>query len=357
MGAKERSQRTKQAEVARRAGVSVSTVSKVVNDAPGISQELRRRVQQAAESLGYFAKAAAAKTRKSVMLVTYYQFVVRDPTSFYADILDGLIAEAEVAGLNLVTLLIDRTDGAERISQMLKDRPDGIIMMGADEEHLLAPLREANCPVVILSGQDRLMQFDSVSPAFRAGGYLATKRLLDLGHRKIVHVTHLYRRTIRSRLEGFRDALEEAGIAYDPAVHLIDAGDVMFDPQEAERAVLKRLDRGMIDTTAFFCAADVTAIGVMQALQRMDLRVPQDVSIVSFDDLPIAQLCSPPLTTVTLDRTEIGRAGIRSLVQRWNDSVAPSRRIELGVRVVVRLSDQPLIALGERSKKKEISKS
>ena len=349
MAAKGRSRRTKQAEVARRAGVSVSTVSKVVNDAPGISPELRRRVQQAAESLGYLAQAAAAKSRerrKQVTLVTYYQFVARDPASFYADILDGLMAEAEGAGLNLSTLLIDRADGAERISQMLKDRPDGIIMMGADEEHLLAPLRGANCPVVILTGQDRQMQFDSVSPAFRAGGYLATKRLLDLGHRKIVHVTHLYRRTIRSRLEGFRDALEEAGIAYDPAVHLIDAGDVMFEPHEAERAVLKRWELGGIDATAFFCAADVTAIGVMQALRRMDLRVPQDVSIVAFDDLPIAQLCSPPLTTVTLDRTEIGRAGIRCLVQRWKDPMAPSRRIELGVRIVVRLSDQPWKAPG-----------
>src|SRR5690349_24509915 len=153
MAAKGRSQRTKQAEVARKAGVSVSTVSKVVNDAPGISPELRHRVQQAAESLGYFAQAAAAKARerrRQVMLVTYYEFVARDPASFYADTLDGLMAEAEAAGLTLSTLLIHRADGAERISQMLKDRPDGIIMMGADEEHLLAPLREASCPVVIL---------------------------------------------------------------------------------------------------------------------------------------------------------------------------------------------------------------
>jgi DNA-binding LacI/PurR family transcriptional regulator len=338
----------RQVEVARRAGVSPATVSKVINGGTGISPELRSRVLQTMQEMGYVPDEAQRRLGaipRRICLITYFQFLSLDSSYFHAEVIRSITSECAHFGISMESVLLDR-DGPRDLAlyrQQIKERDtEGVLIVGIDSLELLAPLRGTGKSVVIVNGNDPLGMLDSVSPAARLGSYLAAQHLLACGHREIVHVTHLNRPFIQQRLDGFREALEQAGIPFDAARHLINIDCDTCSAQRASAMIGSMVRRGTLKATALHCVSDYTAFGVIQGLQRAGRLVPQDHSVVSFDDLPFAPLCTPPLTSVGIDRSHLGRIAVKQLINRYQHPDEPAQRVETGPRLSIRESVQTL---------------
>ncbi|MDQ8021826.1 MAG: LacI family DNA-binding transcriptional regulator [Moraxellaceae bacterium] len=336
--------RPRQADIARRAGVSPGTVSKVINGGSGISAALRERVLASMLELGFRPGEAHLKLGaipREVNLVTFFQFLTLDGSYFHAEVIRAITAECARLGIRLETVLLDRdqpNDVSAYRQQLERSKADAHLAVGIDTTALLGPLRASGAPTVIVNGADPVAYLDNVSPAARRGSKLAAQHLLACGHREIVHVTHLFRPLIQQRLEGFRDALEEAGIPFDAQRHVINIDSQVFSSERAAAGIYARAKAGTLNATALHCVSDYTAFGAIQGLTRAGLRVPDDMSVVSFDDLPIAALCNPPLTAAGVDRAHLGRVAVRRLVERFQHPDEPTQSIEIGAHLSQRSS-------------------
>ncbi len=328
-------------DIAEAAGVSVASVSKVLNNRAGVGDESRRKILENAEKLGYQVRSLRSLIRAGVdnaVVVTPTEFYSR--STFYEDIIRGLLEEASANSLKLDVRLISIETGhaLAEIEEILRDlRPGAFIGLGMDQPDVIKRLVAAGIPAVIINGIDRTMQLSSVLPDNWAAGWLATQRLLSANHRNIVHVTRPHRLSLRRRLDGFRVALTEAGITFDYDAHVLDLEKLGADASDTPQVMRQALQSGRFsDTTAFFCSTDVIGIGVMQALQSRGFSIPDDRAVIAVDDISIAQHSTPPLTTVRIDRAELGRVGIQLLLERINDPETSVRSINMGVRLIER---------------------
>lgn len=330
-------------DVAALAGVSIASVSKVLNNRAGVSSENRVRVQKAMEDLGYQRRGSRAPAPAERMTIfTLDQNVVDD--HFYGTILRTLIDEGAAQGYRVeIELLPTGLPGVlGRIPDSFKTlTPDLVVLLGLDRPELLDIVLGFACPAVIVNGMDPQMRIDSISPDFHFGGLTATRHLLAQGHRDIVHITHPYRQSIARRLDGFRDALAEAGIAYDASRHLLDLQSPHLINVAARDVVGAHIDAHGLTATALVCVTDLVALGTIQALTARGIRVPEDVSVIGFDDLPISSHSLPGLTTMRIERAELARLAVRMLAERAAKPQGSVRRVGLGVRLVERASTAP----------------
>lgn len=330
-------------DIAAAAGVSVASVSKVLNNRSGVGDESRRKILENAERLGYQVRALRSLIRAGVenaVVVMPASFHSR--STFYEDVIEGLLNEASANSLKVDIKLVslDTDHALAELEGFLQDvRPGALVAMGMDQPAVIDRIVETNIPAVIINGMDRSMRLSCVLPDNWAAGWLATQQLLAANHRQIVHVTSPHRLSLLRRLEGFRVALDEAGIAFDYDTHVFDLEKLGVDEGDTPHVMRQALQDGRFaETTAFFCSTDVVAIGVMQALQARGHSIPEEYSIIGVDDIAIAQHSRPPLTTMRIDRTELGRVGIQLLLERISDPEANVRRVNMGVRLVERSS-------------------
>ncbi|MFD1910920.1 LacI family DNA-binding transcriptional regulator [Halodurantibacterium flavum] len=322
-------------DIATAAGVSVAAVSKALNHREGVSARSRERVMKAAEELGYQERGARSQAGQisCAALITLGRMVSND--AFYQEIIDGIVQQAEARGIKIIVQMVD--EGPQFTAPDLPPETDAVILMGIDYPQLLAAITASGLPAVIVNGMDRRMLLPSVSPDYHFGGWAATRHLIELGHRDIVHVTHVYRESIRRRLEGFCDALAEAGIEYDPDTHLLDLGSPAYFGIEAHRVVTSFLRRRPVPPSALVCVSDAVALGALQAIQAHGLSVPGDIALVGFDGLAVGAHSSPPLTSMQIDRRHLGTTAVETLVD-FAANGGPVRRIGLGVELIVRAS-------------------
>ncbi|MET3600937.1 LacI family DNA-binding transcriptional regulator [Martelella mangrovi] len=329
-------------DVANAAGVSVGTVSKALNRREGVSPEVTSRIIDTARRLGYQKRQLAPQpvyAIGSTTIVTFDHFIVSG--QFYGEILDAILEESERQGIATSVELVpsgNLESFLERGRLFTAQRPESIIVLGIDQPELVDAIAALGCPAVLVNGADRHMRVSSVSPDYHFGGWAAARHLLEQGHRNIAHVTHLRRVSFALRLDGFRDALADFGIAYDPEIHLIDTQSPALMSEDARLAVEARMSAGTFDYTGFVCAADMLAVGVMQAAAGAGLSIPDDISVIGFDDLPICAHCNPPLSSIHVDRREIGRTAVSLLLERSSLPQLPERRLAMGVSVTPRAS-------------------
>lgn len=320
-------------DIAAEAKVSVAAVSKVLNNRKGVSDATRRRVLSAAENLGY--RGRAARQLGSARIVTLENYVSNDV--FYGDILASISASGPHQGLEIGMSVFRNLD--EMMARgNLPVQAQGVLLVGVDHLDLIDRLAEAQTPAVIINGMDRTMRLSSISPDYHYGAWRATRHLLDMGHRDIVHVTHPYRESVRRRIDGFRNAMEEQGICFEPSRHILDLGKAQNISLAAGDVVNEWLNAGNKMPTAFFCVSDMVALGVMQALQQRGTLVPEDVSVIGFDGLAFGANTTPPLTSMQSDRAALGRIGVELLAQQLTDPAALVQRITVGVDLVRRRS-------------------
>lgn len=324
-------------DVAREAGVSPATVSYILNDTPGLSftPETRQRVLAAAEKLHYVANQAAktlGSGRAEGIVQSKLIGVVIPQTEnkrkeshimfgnpFYGTFLSAVELEARRAGYQLI---LSGTNPGQSYIDIAKSRTlDGVIILGAYPSDDEAEYKKYKIPAVLVdcygSGDSF---FYSVRTDDRLGGYLATKYLIEQGHHRIAIVTgELKAHGVNSeRYQGYLDALCEAGLT--PAHDDVFEGLVGYDHG---LEVAEELARTRRDITALFASADITAIGLINGLRAAGLRVPEDVSVIGFDDVEYAKMCYPGLTTMRQNIMEKGRQAARLMIEAVQDHSLP----------------------------------
>ncbi|MEV1289634.1 LacI family DNA-binding transcriptional regulator [Micromonospora sp. NPDC049679] len=324
--------------IAQEAGVSVPTVSRVLNGRNDVSPQTRERVEELLRRHGYRRRATRSRAGASLI-----DLVFNDLDSPWAvEIIRGVEDAAHAAGVGTVVSAIHRRSASTRqwLQNLRTRATDGAILVASD----LAPpvhseLRRLNVPMVLVdpAGVPSL-DIPTIGATNWAGGLRATEHLLSLGHRRIGFIAGSPQMLCsRARLDGYRAALEAAGIAV--VDDLIRPGDFYHESGfEGARALLD-LDE---PPTAIFASSDQMAFGVYEALRRRGLRVPDDVSVVGFDDLPEARWASPPLTTVRQPLAEMGLLAARTVLRLAQGEPLDTPRIELSTDLVVRDSSAAL---------------
>ena len=335
----ERRRRATSADVAARAGVSRTTVSFVLNartDA-GIPPETWRRIEEAARELGYFphgaARALAGGTSHTIGLVLRQSAEQVAADALLAETLWGVASEARTGGYRVLVEPLS-PEGGRYSDLMLSQRVDGLIVSGprVDDEELAALVADGF--PIILQGSLPDVPAPSVDIDNRAGARTAVEHLLGLGHRRIGCITNapLAYTAAADRVAGYRDALAAAEIGFDGGLVIEGA----FDAASGHAAMTNLLAHAK-DVTAVFVASDMVAFGALRALREAGLRVPADISVVGFDDIPLARHFDPPLTTIRLPANALGAAAGRALVDRLAGRPTSERTL-LPTELIVRES-------------------
>ncbi len=328
-----RSVRPTIADIAQLAGVSVPTVSKVINGRRDVAVETRRRVEAAITQHGY--RPARRSARQSQLL----EVVFNELESEWA--LEIVMGVEQVARERHLALVITeshgrRTPGRGWIEGVLDRRPLGLIVVFSQLSDVMqAQLTTRDIPFVVVDpAGEPIHETPSVGATNWSGGFAATRHLLALGHRRIGMITGPKEIPCsRARLDGYRAAMDAADVDVDP--DLVRIGD--FHVESGVRAGRSML-RSSTPPTAIFASNDLMALGVYQAAREARLHIPEDLSVVGFDDLPIAGWVSPPLTTVRQPLAEMARSAAM-LVLDLAHGIEPSlTRLELSTELVVRES-------------------
>ena len=328
-------------DVALCAGVSIKTVSRVLNDEPFVRDETRAKVMRGIEELGFVANLSAKRLAKgqSLAIGLLYHNVHRSSSHYIQDVQQGVLDVARAAGYATLMHPCDLTQPSDAcgIVELASQRQvDGFILTApADNARgLLETLDQMSVPFVRLTPSDRESAWPYVTATDRAGACQMTRYLLDLGHRRIGYVLGLQEtRAAHDRFAGYRDALAEAGVGYDEA--LVRFGNDLFDAgRDAAHSLLQMPTR----PTAIFCSNDEMAAGVCVAVHETGLHIPGDVSVAGFDDIALARQIWPPLTTVRQPIYEIATTATRLLIDLLGHRPPESPHHEIPTSLVIRES-------------------
>jgi len=328
-------------EVAESAGVSYATVSHVINNTRVVSKETRERVLAAMTALNYRPNALARSLRQGK--TNTIGLVLPDSANpFFAEIGRSIEDEAFKKGYSvfLCNTELDTQRELFYVDVLSKKQVDGIIFIAAgDQADSLDFLLRQNMPVVMIDRDVPKVEVDAVLTDNELGGFLATRHLLDLGHKRIACIAGPSNITPSAqRIIGYRRALEQAGLSYDES--LIVRGDYHAQSGlEIARSILRMEPR----PTAIFALNDLMALGVLRAAAEANCSVPSDLAVVGYDDLELAHFTNPPLTTIAQPKKEIGAQAINLLVERIAHRNRPPSRLVLPPELIVRRSTQPIM--------------
>jgi DNA-binding LacI/PurR family transcriptional regulator len=323
-------------DIAAETGVSLATVSKVINDRPDVSAETRSRVRASIERHGY------TRVRREPEPSPLLELVINELESEWAvEIIRGV---EQVARENGLAVVVSEMEGHRQpvngwVSAALARRPVGVVAVLSDLTAAQRDeLRSRGIPLVIVDpAGEPLHGIPSVGATNWSGGLAATRHLLSLGHRRIGVISGPSSILCsRARLDGYRAAMDEAGVVVDP--ELVRTGDFHVSAGIREARSLFALPD---PPTAIFAGSDLQALGVYQAAREARLHIPEDISVVGFDDLPVAGWVGPPLTTVRQPLVDMAMAGARLVLSLRSGEELTQTRLELATELVVRESTAP----------------
>ena len=324
------------ADIAELTGVSVPTVSKVINGRSDVSADTRRRVETAIREHGY-RRSPGSRPRTPLLEVIFHEL----ESEWALEIVRGV---ERVAGQHHLAVVLSemqgrRSPGRSWMDGVLARRPTGVIAVFSDlSESMREQLAARGIPYVVVDPTgEPLHDTPSVGATNWNGGLTATRHLLGLGHRRIgVIGGPEWILCSRARLDGYRAAMDEAGVPIGP--DLISHGKFHVEEGiDRGRALLRLKDR----PTAIFAGNDLQALGVYQAAREARLHIPEDLSVVGFDDLPVAQWVGPPMTTVRQPLMDMATAAAGMVVAMANGETPTQTRVELATELVVRESTAP----------------
>jgi LacI family transcriptional regulator len=328
------------AEIAKQVGVSTTTVSKVLNQQPGVGPQTRARIQQVINEHDYVQNHAARHLRKgqSGLIDLVFQ---RLEGGYDLGIMHGIQDALEESGYRLVIFATHQDEDTERLwlRRMLDLSTDGVLLLLPYERIGIAnALQAQNIPFVAIGDRNEpTTSFPTIGSTIWLGGYTATEHLISLGHRRIGIITGpLDLMTSRARLAGYREALERAGIPVDP--ELISEGNYLLgDGVQQTRAFLALPD----PPTAIFAGNDAQATGAYRVLYERNIRIPDEMSVIGFDDVMYTAQMAPPLTTIHQPLQEIGKMAANMLLRLIAGQQLESHHVELSTSLVVRESCAP----------------
>ena len=333
--------RTTLGQVADAAGVSIATVSKVLNNRQDVSVDTRRRVEKHLRDANY--RRVGSTERRPRLQTRQIEVVLHGPQKAYSlTVLDGITAGAQLEGFEIVLAraLDGPGDDIDAEALLTSTRVGGIFVTVDASGPEFQKLSDAGFPVVVIDPA-RVAETNrgiTIGATNFTGAVTATEHLLSLGHRRIGHAGGPSSSDCsQARVAGYGSALRRAGIPLDESLVV----HVPFDFEagaEVGRALLDRPDR----PTAIFVASDEIALGLLEQARLRGIRVPEDLSLVAFDDTFLAARVTPPLTTVAQPLFEMGRLSVQSLAQLIAGDRIGTDHLELATRLVVRASTAPL---------------
>ncbi|EGR1263157.1 substrate-binding domain-containing protein [Vibrio cholerae] len=328
-------------DIARLAGVSTSTVSHVINKSRFVSDEIAERVNNAAQQLNY-APSALARSLKMNRTKTIGMLVTTSTNPFFGEVVKGVERSCYHQGYNLI---LCNTEGDNQrmkasINTLLQKRVDGLLLMCStlEGERLDVFDRYPDIPIVVMDWGPILFASDKIQDNSLQGGYMAAKHLIECGHKEIGCITGpLIRHQAQMRYEGYKRALAEAGIAINP--DWIVESD--FECEGGYQAFEKLYQRGKLPS-ALFVSNDMMAMGVIQAASQRGLRVPDELSLIGYDDVHIAKFMTPALTTIHQPKYRLGKAAVDTLLYRLENPDTTAQVVQLEPTLVVRNSVRKL---------------
>jgi LacI family transcriptional regulator len=329
-------------DVAKEAGVSYSTVSRVINNKEYVSEDKRERVLRAMAQLGYVANIQARSLAGGhTNIVGLLVHTLNN--AYIGEIMRGIDNEMAEAHYDLMLYTTHRRKTKESVyvTKLTRNLVDGLLLvLPRNAEAYLETLRKRHFPHVLVDHQgiSQNIAVPSIGAENWKGAYKATQYLLQIGHRRIGFITGtIDMGCAQDRLAGYKAALQDHGLPIAP--ELIREGDFL---QPQGYSCTKELLALPEPPTAIFASNDISAFGVMEAVRDHGLQIPRDVSIVGFDDIPQAAHVHPPLTTVRQPLEEMGRRAARLLLKYIAQPAAEVERIELPTELIIRKSCQPL---------------
>lgn len=324
-------------EVAKKAGVSPITVSRVINNSGYIAPDTRKRVLAAVKKLGYVPNTLARSLRSRHTSVL--ALILTDVTNpFFTTVVRGVEDAANEAGFNV--LLCNTDESVEKqekyINAILQKQVDGILLVPAlDDVGTIRFIRKQSVPLVILDRRIAEANVDTVRCDSEGGAFQIAQLLISLGHRRIGVLSGPARvSTAVDRVSGYRKALREAGIAVDE--QLIRYGEFTL---ESGYEMAKQIMAYEKKPTALFAGNNFIAIGALKALHDLSLRVPEDIAVAGFDDLPVSLIVEPFLTAAAQPAYEMGLQATRLIIDRLKGKeTSESKEILLPVELIVRKS-------------------
>ncbi|HEY3991912.1 MAG TPA: LacI family DNA-binding transcriptional regulator [Ktedonobacteraceae bacterium] len=352
-------------DIARQAEVSIATVSRVLNNQGSTKEELRQRVLQAAADLGYFKTADQGpvarnekRALKAIGFILAYSDLEDPPLdTFWSHILHGAEIEARKSNTYVTYYGVSlKQPPYLLLSKLHEMRVDGILLVGSSDLETVLSIQEANFPLVLVDNAVHIpgQQIDAILSDNYEGAREAVNYLISEGHRQIAFLGGPTSDTIQSsqkmiytferRRDGYLAALSEAGL---PVHRELVVEDCYVNNPAEVYAACKRLIASKIPFSAVFCANDPIADKTIKALRELSLNVPDDVSVIGFDNADIAEHLTPPLTTVHVHKEAMGAMAVKSLFARIADPEAIGMTNILAVELIKRKSVRSLVKESE----------
>lgn len=324
-------------DVARLAGVSTTTVSHVLNKTRFVAENTTKKVWAAVDSLNY-APSAVARSLKCNSTRTIGMLVTKSNNPYLAEVVHGVEAYCYNQGY---TLILCNTEGnvtkqRDYLRMLAEKRVDGLLVMCTDlNQELISILeKKQDLPMVVMQWENQHERMDCIQDNAELGGYLATKHLIEHGHTNIACISgQLDRSTCQSRLAGYKQALTEANIAFDPQ-KIIEADFECDSAVVAAKKILALKER----PTAVFCFNDIMALAAISTFRQAGLDIPNDISVVGYDNIDLAAFFSPPLTTVHQPKNRLGKNAIKMLLNRIENKDMVQQMIHLQPELIERQS-------------------
>ncbi|MCR9910664.1 substrate-binding domain-containing protein [Vibrio campbellii] len=330
-------------DIAKLAGVSTSTVSHVINKTRFVSEEISERVNNAAKELNYYAPSALARSLKVNRTKTIGMLVTTSTNPFFGEVVKGVERSCYQKGYSLI---LCNTEGdnermRESINTLLQKRVDGLILMcsSLEGERIDVFERYPDIPVVVMDWGPMLFTSDKIQDNSLRGGYLAAKYLIDCGHKEVGCITGpLIKHQAQMRYEGYKRAMLEAELEFN-ANWIVESD---FECEGGYQAFKKMVERGPLPSS-IFVSNDMMAMGVINAANELGIQIPEQLSIIGYDDIHIAKFMSPSLTTIHQPKYRLGQVAVETLLRKLDEKSDEAQVVQLEPTLVERNSVRLLI--------------
>lgn len=299
-------------DLSKMTGFSPATISNALNHKKGVNKETAEEIFRIARETGYLSANAVTKIR---LLIFKKNGLIIDDTPFFQSLIEGFEEECHRLGYEMVISRADQRepDYLNQVQELLREQGAAVVVLATEMmDGDLEPFRNPPCPLVILDYWSESMELNAVLINNADAARMITEHVLDYGHKEVGYLRGSYRiKGFRSRFVGFQTALKKRKLPYREEF-TVTLGTSL---NGAYQDMLQFLKKNPRLPTAFFADNDMIALGAMKALQEMGYRIPEDVSVVGFDDLPFSAISSPALTTLRVPNKEMGKIAVRRLAE------------------------------------------
>lgn len=328
-------------DIAREANCSLATVSKAINGKRDISEKTRRRILKIVEEHNFvpnsFGRGLKMHRTENVGVIFCRELQPLSGNPFYSRVLEGIEGEIAINNYNLILHLIPE-DYKDDIPKMVRERQvDGLILVGVLKQEFINSIVSKNIPIILVDPKILTENVNQVLIDNEHGAFIATQYLIRLGHRRIGFISgDIERLSFKQRYDGYKKSLKYSNVPFNS--ELVSTGGL----EQGYEHVKKLLDLP-IKPTAIFAANDINAIYGYKAVLDLNLIIPDNISIIGFDDIDLSKISSPPLTTIRVYKEELGSIAVRTLLKIINDKIEKATTTIVPVKLIERESVRAVV--------------